>query len=134
GPPPFPYTTRFRSLAGTPDDRGVLSATWLVGPITTNLTFNYLPSTTAGVTGDWENAADGDANAIARVSRKIESWNTIDLQVSYATPWNGKFTVGARNITDEDPPLDSIFGHPYYDSQLYNPFGRVTYVRYTQDF
>src|SRR5690606_29830128 len=82
------------NLAGTPDDRGVFSATWLYGPFTTNLLFNYLPSTTAGVLGDWE---DPRATPQARLAQKVDSWNTIDLQFSYATPWNGKVTVGARN-------------------------------------
>lgn len=117
------------NLAGTPDDRGVFSATWLYGPFTTNLLFNYLPSTTAGILGDWE-----ATTAPARLGQKVDSWNTIDLQFSYATPWNGKISVGARNVTDEEPPLHATFGHPYYDTQLYNPYGRVTYVRYTQDF
>ncbi|HEX7048239.1 MAG TPA: TonB-dependent receptor [Gammaproteobacteria bacterium] len=120
-------------LAGQPDHRGILSLTWLQGPFTANLQYNILPSTTAGVSGDWENAAT-DPNAQDRLDRQIDAWNTLDAQLSYATPWDGKISVGARNVTDEDPPLDATFGYPYYDNELYNPFGRVTYVRYTQNF
>ncbi|HEX7030522.1 MAG TPA: TonB-dependent receptor [Gammaproteobacteria bacterium] len=121
-------------LAGQPSDRGVLSLTWLIGAFTTSLQYNILPSTTAGVSGDWENAAAGDPNAQERIARDVDAWNTLDLQISYATPWNGKLSIGARNVTAEDPPLDETFGYPYYDNELYNPFGRVTYARYTQDF
>lgn len=60
------------------------------------------------------------------------SWTTHDIQGSWGTPWNGKLTLGVRNVTDKDPPL--FDASPYYDNTLHNIWGRVPYVRYEQNF
>jgi iron complex outermembrane receptor protein len=59
--------------------------------------------------------------------------STWDLSVSYATPWNGLVTLGARNLFDEDPPTTLNIGAPYYSNYLHDVYGRVPYVRYEQD-
>ena len=64
----------------------------------------------------------------------FSAWTTFDLQFSWATPWDGALTLGARNLTNEDPPLDSVnFGSPGYDQHYYDVYGRVPYIRYEQD-
>ena len=58
---------------------------------------------------------------------------THDLQASYKTPWNGKVTLGAINVTNKKPRLDQSFT-PGYNSLLFNAYGRQVYLRYTQTF
>ncbi|MDE0679497.1 MAG: TonB-dependent receptor [Gammaproteobacteria bacterium] len=57
-----------------------------------------------------------------------------DLIYRWATPWDGRITIGVQNLTDEDPELDS-FASPrpaVYD--LYSLDGRVPYVSYRHFF
>ena len=63
----------------------------------------------------------------------IGSWVTHDLQVSYFTPWDGRITVGAQNLFEKVPELVP-YGGRQYNYSLYNGWGRLTYVRYTQRF
>lgn len=58
---------------------------------------------------------------------------THDVQASIRTPWNGKFTIGAINVTNRDPVWDEVETNKYNPS-LYNPYGRQLYFRYTQTF
>ena len=60
----------------------------------------------------------------------VSTWVTNDLQATWSTPWNGKVTVGVRNFADKDP-LQTM-GRPF-DCNLYGSYGRVPYVRYTQN-
>jgi iron complex outermembrane recepter protein len=66
---------------------------------------------------------------------ELDAYTTLDLQYAFATPWDGQITVGARNITAEDPPIDSTgqIGHPNWSRFLHDALGRMTYVRYQQD-
>lgn len=63
----------------------------------------------------------------------IGTWTTHDLQFSYNAPWDGTFTIGMNNAFEKHPELRS-FGGRAYNFNLYNGFGRVTYLRYTQNF
>lgn len=60
---------------------------------------------------------------------------THDLSASYKTPWNGRFTIGAINLTSKEPRLDQFgFTPPYYNSSQYYGIGREIYFRYTQNW
>lgn len=65
----------------------------------------------------------------------LPSWTTHDLQLSWNAPWNGRVVVGVQNVADKDPVLDPLdpTGRGY-DFNLYDGYGRVPYVRYTQNF
>ena len=65
----------------------------------------------------------------------LPSWTTHDLQASWSAPWKGKITFGVQNVADKDPVLDPLdpTGRGYAFS-LYDGYGRVPYVRYTQSF
>jgi iron complex outermembrane receptor protein len=66
---------------------------------------------------------------------RIPTWVTWDVQATWAAPWNGKVTVGVRNIADKDPPLDNtLLTGPFYVNSQYDWLGRVPYVRYEQKF
>ncbi len=65
----------------------------------------------------------------------VPTWTTNDVQANYFTPWDGKITVGARNITEKLPPVGlGAVGSRDYDFNLYDGYGRVVYARYTQTF
>ena len=64
---------------------------------------------------------------------KWDSWTTANLAVGYQTDSYGTFTVGATNLTDEDPILDAATGE-MVEELLYDHTGRVWFVRYTIEF
>jgi iron complex outermembrane receptor protein len=64
-------------------------------------------------------------------SKDIDDWTTLDLQYAYNLPIGDgatKFTLGVKNITDEDPPraYDSV--NLSYDPKHHDPRGRTYYV------
>jgi len=66
--------------------------------------------------------------------RRLPSWLIHDVQVNYKTPWNATITLGVNNLTDRIPVFDQHLGGTSYNSALYDPWGRVPYIRYTQRF
>ncbi len=68
-------------------------------------------------------------------AHRLPSWTTHDLQASWNTPWDGKLALGVTNVTDKGPVLDPMqpTGRPF-DYNLYDGYGRVPYVRYSQRF
>ena len=104
---------------GAPDLRANLGVNWSHGDFGASLIANHI--------GDNE-------GQVGNQTSQVSSWTTLDAQVSWATPWKGKVTLGVRNLADRDPPLNNvIFQHPFYVNSQYDFLGRVPYVRYTQD-
>ena len=103
-----------------PEHRGTLGLNWALGDFGANVLFNYIASSSIE-----------DANGIK--TNDLDSYQTWDMSATYATPWNGTVTVGARNIFDEDPPTSVGIGSPFYSNYLHDVYGRVPYVRYEQD-
>lgn len=83
----------------------------------------------------WNMNYIGDQYADFEGNGKVPSWVTHDLQGSYFAPWGGQISVGVRNAFEKEPPLI-----PYpsstrpYNFDLYDGYGRITYLRYTQTF
>ena len=105
----------FDDVTFTPDDRIQWNLNWSLSDYSATLIGNYVNSTPIG-------------GGVV-----LDDWTTWDLQLNYATPWNGRLTIGARNLFDEDPPINLQLGSPFYSNQLHDIFGRVPYIRYTQD-
>jgi iron complex outermembrane receptor protein len=103
-----------------PDHRGTLGLNWALGDFGANLLWHYIAGSSI---------QDPDGTTFA----ELDSMKTWDLSVSYATPWRGIVTLGARNLFDEDPPTTTDSGAPYYSNYLHDVFGRVPYIRYEQD-
>jgi iron complex outermembrane receptor protein len=82
---------------------------------------------------NWIDSTSTTASAGLAEIGHVASWTTWDLQVGYAFGWDGKITLGIRNVDDRDPPVSSAFGHPNWSFLNYDIFGRVPYVRYEQD-
>lgn len=104
-------------LPGTfdPDLRAQWNLNWSRGDFSGAVVANYVTSTSDGA------------------GASLDSWTTWDLQFGWQTPWNARVTIGARNLTDEDPPISTALGNPNYSNQLHDAYGRVPYIRYTQD-
>ena len=57
-----------------------------------------------------------------------------DLFYRWQTPWDGRITVGVKNLTDEDPELGSYSSPLPQAYNLYSLDGRVLYVSYRHLF
>lgn len=65
----------------------------------------------------------------------VPTYVTHDIQFNYFVPWDGKITVGVRNAGEKKPPIGvGYLNQRDYDFNLYDAYGRVTYVQYTQTF
>lgn len=76
---------------------------------------------------------DSMDDVIGTTAYHIPSWVTHNIQVTYNTAWDAKIAFGVNNLTDKDPADAALFSTGY-NSELYSPWGRVPYVRYTQRF
>lgn len=108
----------FAGEYGYPDLRMSLNNALSVGDFSVNWNINYTADTTY---------------ATSSQDYHIPSWTLHNVQVNYQAPWNATFTLGVNNLTDRDPADASLFGTSY-DYYIYNPWGRVPYFRYTQNF
>jgi iron complex outermembrane receptor protein len=106
-----------------PDMRAALSLGWSSGDFS------------AAVIGTLIGESEEKTDRNGALGTRIPNWSTWDIQGSWSAPWNGKVTIGIRNIGDRDPPLDNtLLSGPFYVNSLYDWYGRVPYVRYEQKF
>ena len=115
---------------GYPEFRATLQNSWSYGDFNFTWNINHVDSTLSNQGLIIRNGGDDYG-----YSQTSPSWTTHDLQATWSAPWNGKVTVGVNNIADKDPVLDPL--HPSgrgFDFNLYDAYGRVPYVRYTQNF
>jgi iron complex outermembrane receptor protein len=109
--------------AFTPDLRAQLSLGWNSGDFS------------AAVIGNLVGGSEEKTDRNQALGARSPSWARWDVQGSWSAPWNGKVTLGIRNIADRDPPLDNeILSSPFYANSQYDWYGRVPYVRYEQKF
>jgi len=113
---------------GVPDTRMVISNLYSYGDWSFAYNLNLIGEQYDEVSTDYV------TNVTTREGH-VPTWVTHDVQLNYHAPWNGKFTLGAKNVGDKYPPigLGSLGGRDY-DFYLYDGFGRTTYFRYTQTF
>ena len=101
---------RFRSYA---------SVDWTLGPWNVNLGQTYQKGYT-------DFGAD---------PRQVSGFAIYDLQATYAALKSWRFTVGAKNLFDRDPPYSTVGGATQfqagYDAQYGDPRGRFIYGRVT---
>ena len=64
----------------------------------------------------------------------ISAHAEFDLFYQWSAPWDGRITVGVRNLTDEDPELGSFRTPLPQAYNLYSLDGRVLYASYRQSF
>lgn len=72
------------------------------------------------------------------VPRRVSSYTTYDLQGSYEAVKSWRFTLGAHNLFDRDPPYSNAGGQTGfqsgYDNQYGDPRGRFIYGRVTYSY
>lgn len=103
-----------------PKDRASIGNKWTMGNFDAAWNINVIGSSI-------------DFNANGSIAGNLPTYVTHDLQLGYATPWNGKLIVGAVNITEKLPKVDEYSGRPF-EFALYDYYGRQVYVRYSQSF
>ena len=114
-----------------PELRWVMNLGWNMGPHSVEWSANFIGDYAANdsiVVGD-----DGIARLEAS-SEKVDTWTTMNLAYSYDADKYGKIKIGATNITNKDPVLDSEGKFPSDSYNLYDQTGRVVYTEYTVEF
>ena len=100
---------------GFPEWRMNAYVSWTMNNYFANLSWDYIGESKSSVS-----------------STKYAAWDQFNASVGYNFSEYGRLTVGATNITDEDPLLNS-FGEQV-DEYQYPLTGRVMYVDYTIEF
>ncbi len=97
---------------------------WSQGNIEASYTINYISSL--------KEVIPLTNNAM----RRIHSWITHDIQISYITQYlNGfRFTLGADNLWDQAPPYAASSLNDNFDARTYDLKGRFWYARVSQTF
>lgn len=115
--------------AGYPRYRAAAGIDWALGK-TWAAAYNvsYIPSTSAGEQTRVSNPLFTDPTG------KVDSYSLHDIQASYTAPTKTTITFGVNNLFDEGVSVNKLVGNPNYDQTLYDPTGRVPYVRVTQKF
>lgn len=111
---------------GVPEYRAVLSNTLGLSAFDVNYNINYIDSTSSRT----EPVGDGTERQAGHVS----SYTTHDIQMVWRTPFNSELTAGVRNVFDRGPSVNFDLDNPYYDNTLYDPYGRVPYIGFKQNF
>ena len=105
-------------FAGTyslPRWRNVHTFSWERGPWFASATFSHIDKYGAS------------SSAPVGATSVVGNFDTVDLQGSYSGFKNFKFTLGARNLTDREPPIDLSSGVIPYDITQQNPRGAFYY-------
>ena len=118
---------------GLPAARLNIQNAYTIGDFSFGYNMNLISDQYNDVTSTATNAA-GVSTAADRDGH-VPTWITHDFQVNYNTSWDGRFTIGVQNAGEKRPPVGlGAVGSRDYDFALYNAYGRITYVRYTQNF
>jgi len=113
--------------AAAPEMRGSLRNIWSRGDWSVNWNVNYIgDQRNPGVKPTFGFLA-GDPGT------RVGSYVTHDLALTYKAPWNAGITLGANNLGNRYPQLVETDGRPW-NFNLYNAYGRIVYLRYTQKF
>ena len=77
-----------------------------------------------------------DGTADPECAQRIGSHTELDAYWTWESPWKARITLGARNLANREIPLAPA-GAAFAGSfayGLYDPMGRVLYLRYLQTF
>jgi iron complex outermembrane receptor protein len=134
-------TTEFINTTDTPQWRATLVNQWELGDFSLAWTINAMDQTVSYTEDYLVNDLGYTCQEVIDYGYAVNTcgdnsaYITHDLSASYRTPWNGRITIGAINVTGKEPRLDQLgFTPPYYSSALYYGIGREIYFRYTQNW
>jgi hypothetical protein len=87
------------------------------------------------------NYADNYRDLISSPSRRVDSWTTVDVQLSYASSWMGSelfsnttLSLSAENIFNSNPPFVNNPSGIGYDNANADLMGRFVSVRLRKDW
>ncbi len=93
---------------------------------------------TLGIAQNFQKGYNDLPGSATGAEREVGAYTTYDLQGSYAGFKSWRFTLGARNVFDRDPPYTNVGGitqfQAGYDAQYADPRGRFIYGRVTYAF
>ena len=122
-------TTNASTGGVVPRFRSYLSVDWTRGPISLTVAQNFQKAYN-DLPGTFEDTSDP-----AFVTRRVRSYTTYDLQGSYEAFKSWRFTLGAKNLFDTNPPYTNSGGQTSFqagfDPQYADPRGRFVYGRVT---
>ncbi|MDD4863303.1 MAG: TonB-dependent receptor [Alishewanella agri] len=107
---------------GYPQLKSTLTNVLSVGDFSINWNIQLTDSTTYSA-----------STASGVVDYHIPTWIIHNIQATYHAPWNASISMGVNNVANKEPADASLFGTSY-DYYIYNPWGAVPYIRYTQRF
>ncbi|MFL6709060.1 MAG: TonB-dependent receptor [Massilia sp.] len=92
-----------------------------MGPLSTSLSQNYQKGYVDVL---------GNRAAANSTPRKVDAYQTFDVQATYSGIKSTKLTVGIKNLTDRDPPYTNLTSNFLggYDVSYADPRGRFIYV------
>lgn len=126
----------FLDTHGAPEDRADWQVGWTMGDFLVGYTGTYIGENGAAdevCTIDGRSYVDCTDSGARIVKNDSQMYH--DFQVAWNTPWNGQIAVGCRNCTNEIGPINGLYyGWQPMDFYLYSSEGRITYVRYKQNF
>ena len=115
------------------------SLSWSYEDFRATITYYYTGEAVGTDLFEYENADGEDVESIE--TDTLDAYQTINITLSYSAPWDGKFTAGVKNLTDEMPPLYDIRNDehndwPYYqdNNSSYSAKGRSLFLGYSQKF
>ena len=117
-------TDEFREQSGhynRPEWRGRARIWWTYDKYSAGATINYVDSF-------------AQHNRIVSEYTEVDEHTTLDLQASYDLIGNSRLTVGALNVTDEDPPWANSYEGYAVATAGHSPLGTVLYGRVTIRF
>ncbi|MEA3174544.1 MAG: iron complex outerrane recepter protein, partial [Gammaproteobacteria bacterium] len=88
------------------------------------------------VTQNWQKKYHDGPSSFTQVNREVSAYDTVDAQVNWTGLQQFKFTLGARNLFDKNPPYSNYAGVNNnfvggYDLSYGNPVGRFVYASAT---
>lgn len=110
---------------GEPQDRAVLNNMYVWDNFDFVWNVNLIGKQFEDVVANDEGGVDRSGN--------IATWVTHDLQVSYSLSTGTKISLGMNNAFEKEPQLVRYDNRPY-NFDLYDAYGRVSYIRFSQSF
>jgi iron complex outermembrane receptor protein len=121
-------------------DRGVNSIGGVVSRFRYNLTAAYdVGSWELAITDNYQKRYHDAPSSVTQVPRFVSAYETADVQLSWLGLKSFRFSVGAHNVFDKDPPYANYAGSANnfvggYDLAYGDPRGRFVYGRVDYTF
>lgn len=130
--PGLPMVSALDVIGQQVSERGRFSLGLKSGPFSGNVAANYI--------GSYLNDQTPTVSGTKLPNQQVPSWTTFDLNLSFSPQtedglFSGtRFTVSARNVTDDDPPVVLTSVPTAADINVHNVFGRIITLEISKEF